>query len=231
MEINQSFQIPYPADAVWRCFQDSTGVVSCLPGASLSGPPEGGKLPLAMTVKLGPIVASFAGEAQMTLDDAQRAGSVAGGGSDRKSGSRVKGSARFLLHEVDGGHTRVDIAVEYTIAGSLAQFSRGGIIQELAERLTLAFRDNLKARLETDQRAGAPVAAAPGVAAEAAVQGAVNEAVIDPVNQAVDHAAQAAATPVAVAPAAPAPALDLGGLFWAMLMRRLRSWFGLSKQP
>jgi len=224
VEINQSFQIPFPADAVWRCFQDSAGIVACLPGASLSGPPEGGKLPLAMTVKLGPIVASFAGEAQMTLDDAQRAGSVAGGGSDRKSGSRVKGSARFLLHEIDGGHTRVDIAVEYTIAGSLAQFSRGGIVQELAERLTLAFRDNLKARLEADQPAAAPSAAAPAVTAEAAAQDAVKHAVHD-------DAAQAAAKPVAVAPAAPAAALDLGSLFWAMLMRRLRGWFGLSKQP
>jgi carbon monoxide dehydrogenase subunit G len=216
VEIEQSFQIPFPADAVWRRFQDCAGIVACLPGASLTGAPEGGKLPLAMTVKLGPIVASFAGEAQMNLDDAQRTGSVTGGGSDRKSGSRVKGSARFSLHEVESGQTRVDIAVEYAIAGSLAQFSRGGIVQELAERLTLAFRDNLKTSLE----AGQPVSTVPA-AAPAATPVATDGAPAEPAVAVVAVAATAAA------PAAPA-ALDLGGMFWALLVRRLRRLFGLA---
>src|SRR5258708_16962931 len=61
MEIEQSFTVPYPRDAVWACFHDTSGIVACLPGASLSAPPEGTLLKLAMQVKLGPIIAAFAG--------------------------------------------------------------------------------------------------------------------------------------------------------------------------
>lgn len=188
MEIEQSFQVPFPPEQVWRCFHDTEGIVACLPGAALTAPPEDGKLKLSMTVKLGPIVAAFAGEGEMKLDDAAWQGSVVGGGSDRKSGSRVKGEAAFSLHG-EGAATRVEVRVDYSIAGSLAQFSRGGIVRELAERMTAAFADNLKAKLDAQT---ATATAAPELAA--------------------------------AAPQASAP-LNLGNLFWPMLMARLKRLF------
>jgi carbon monoxide dehydrogenase subunit G len=155
MEIEQSFTVAYPLDDVWTSFHDTPGIVACLPGASLTAPPENGALKLAMTVKLGPIVASFAGDGEMTLDEHDRRGSVSGGGVDRKSASRVKGVAAFALHAISSVETRVDVKVDYTIAGTLAQFSRGGIVKELATRLTDAFAQNLKAKLDAQQHAGA----------------------------------------------------------------------------
>jgi len=153
MEIEQSFTVAYPLDDVWTSFHDTSGIVACLPGASLTAPPENGALKLAMTVKLGPIVASFAGDGEMTLDETGRRGSVSGGGVDRKSASRVKGVAAFALHAMSPAETRVDVKVDYTIAGTLAQFSRGGIVKELATRLTDAFAQNLKAKLDARQHA------------------------------------------------------------------------------
>jgi uncharacterized protein len=152
MEIEQSFTVAYPLDDVWTSFHDTPGIVACLPGASLTAPPENGALKLAMTVKLGPIVASFAGDGEMTLDENDKRGSVSGGGVDRKSASRVKGVAAFALHAISPGETRVDVKVDYTIAGTLAQFSRGGIVKELATRLTDAFAQNLKAKLDAQQQ-------------------------------------------------------------------------------
>ncbi len=67
---------------------------------------------------------------------------------DRKSSSRVKGVASFALEEAGAGETRVDVKVDYTIGGTLAQFSRGGIVKELATRMTEAFASNLKAKLD-----------------------------------------------------------------------------------
>jgi carbon monoxide dehydrogenase subunit G len=153
MEIEQSFTVAYPLDDVWTSFHDTPGIVACLPGASLTAPPENGALKLAMTVKLGPIVASFTGDGEMTLDETGRHGSVSGGGVDRKSASRVKGVAAFALHAMSPAETRVDVKVDYTIAGTLAQFSRGGIVKELATRLTDAFAQNLKAKLDARQHA------------------------------------------------------------------------------
>ena len=218
MEIQQSFTVPYQPDQVWRCFQDIEGIVSCLPGAALSAPPDHGALKLSMTVKLGPIVAAFAGDGTMVLDNVLMRGTINGSGSDRKSGSRVKGEAAFSLHDIGGAtpETRVDVQVDYAIAGSLAQFSRGGIVRELAERLTDAFSDNLQKKLEAENRQPAPAADTTPASVMSA--------------DAVQQAAMAAAPPPGVpaaARAAPAP-LNLGGLFWPMLLRRLKRLIGLS---
>src|ERR1700754_2015179 len=151
MEIEQNFTVPYPRDVVWACFRDTPGIVACLPGASLPAPPDDVRLKLAITVKLGPIVASFAGDGEMKLDDTAWRGSVIGGGVDRKSASRVKGEASFSLDDPTPRETRVDVKVDYAIAGSLAQFSRGGIVKELATRMTDAFAQNLKMKLDAAQ--------------------------------------------------------------------------------
>lgn len=224
MEIQQSFTVPFPPALVWRCFQDIEGIVVCLPGAALTAPPEQDQLKLSMTVKLGPIVAAFAGDGSMALDDSLMQGRLTGSGNDRKSGSRVKGEAAFSLHDASDAApaTRVDVKVDYSIAGSLAQFSRGGIVRELAERLTSAFSDNLRKKLEEENppaAAAAPTAPAPNVPAEPASEAQA------PIRQA---ASPAPATPAA--PRAASAPLDLGGLFWPMLLRRIRRLFGLEKK-
>jgi carbon monoxide dehydrogenase subunit G len=228
MELQQTFVVPFVPDAVWRCFRDTEAIVACLPGAALSGPAVDGKLPLTMTVKLGPIVAAFAGEGQMQLDDGTRSGAVTGSGADRKSGSRVKGEAAFALHEAatpDGGPaTRVEIRVDYAIAGSLAQFSRGGIVRELAARLTDAFADNLKRKLEATAMAPAQ---SPPEALPAAFT-APPTPVAAPAPAATDVPVEANLAPSATR-AAPANApLDLGAMFWPALWSRLRALLRLA---
>ncbi|MGO9933057.1 MAG: SRPBCC family protein [Steroidobacteraceae bacterium] len=149
MQIQQSLRVPFAPDQVWRRFHDIEGIVGCLPGAGLTAPPSEGRLLLSMAVKLGPIVANFAGQGQMWLDDTERRGRIVGGGSDRKSGSRIKGEAAFSLHDesTSTAATRIEIRVDYSIAGSLAQFSRDGIVRELAERMTGQFGANLQKKL------------------------------------------------------------------------------------
>jgi carbon monoxide dehydrogenase subunit G len=223
VQVEQTFKVPFPPVLVWRCFHDAEGIVACLPGASLTEPPVDRMLKLAMTVKLGPIVAAFAGDAEMKLDDSSLSGSVAGGGSDRKSGSRVKGEAAFSLHDESAATpvTRVEVKVDFTIAGSLAQFSRGGIVQELAVRMTDAFAKNLQQKLEAE---GAQVQADEVVVVPAAASAAESTSTLaDPV-----VAAQRPTAPPA-SPRQNAP-LDLGQLFWPMLLARLRRLFGFGKK-
>jgi hypothetical protein len=81
----------------------------------------------------------------------------------------------FGLHAQDGA-TRVEIKVDYALSGALAQFGRGAIVQEIAQRLTAEFAGNLTAALHTQARAGPldaaaaptspPAAAAPPVSRE-----------------------------------------------------------------
>ena len=63
---------------------------------------------------------------------------------------------RYALHAVkDGRATQVDVVVDFTLAGALAQFSRGAIATDLVKRLTAAFAKNLEAAIAGD---GAPAA-------------------------------------------------------------------------
>lgn len=149
MQLEQSFHIAAPVEVVWQAFHDVELLVDCLPGASIntsSTASEEGAIPLLFKVKLGPIAAGFAGQGRFDLDEAARIGAITGSAVDARSNSRVKGEARFALTEANGG-TDVRVKVDHTITGSLAQFSREGIVRALAEQLTKQFADNLQARL------------------------------------------------------------------------------------
>jgi aerobic carbon-monoxide dehydrogenase small subunit len=147
----ESFVIRKPPATVWNAFADIPAVAACLPGAVLTEYDDRavkGK----MSVKLGPISASFAGSAVIERDDAALRGVIRGAGSDRGTGSRTKGEVAYrLAPEGDGQQTWVALSVEYSLQGALAQFSRSGIAQDLARRLVADFAANLNARL-----AGAP---------------------------------------------------------------------------
>jgi carbon monoxide dehydrogenase subunit G len=208
VEIEQTFEVPFDRALVWRSFGDTVGIVGCLPGAALTAPPNAGRLKLSMTVKLGPIVATFAGDCQMHLDGATHTGSISGSGSDRQSGSRVKGEAAFSLHALDGvtPATRIDVRVDYAMTGNLAQFSRAGIVRELAARLTSSFAENLKKKLETENTAQEDAE--------------VHRPDVAPVATSEHVLIQAAASDrAAIAP------LNLNGLFWHLLLDRLKRFF------
>lgn len=155
MQIDQRFVLPLPPEAAWPAFRDVALLVECLPGASLAGPAVDGELPLRFDVKLGPIAAGFVGNGKATFDDAARSGVFEGAASDRRTHSRVKGAARFLM-SADGSGSLVTVEVDYALSGSLAQFGRAGIVRELASALTAQFASNLAARLVADAAAAAP---------------------------------------------------------------------------
>jgi carbon monoxide dehydrogenase subunit G len=146
MQLEQQFELPASPDAAWPAFQDIELLVGCLPGASLTGPAVDGHWPLRFDVKLGPIAAAFTGSGRVSFDDATRSGRFEGNAADKRTQSRVKGAADFSLAP-GGAGTVVQVRVDYALTGSLAQFSRGGIVRELAGALTAQFAANLAGRL------------------------------------------------------------------------------------
>ena len=155
MQLEESFSLPYGRSALWTAFEDVRMLVECLPGASLEGEPrataDGAELDLTFTVRLGPITAAFRGQGTLRRDASEWTGSVVGAGADRRSGSRVKGEATWMLAEEGPSATRVGIRVDYSLTGPLAQFSRGAIVKELAAALTRDFAANVRRRLEGGQ--------------------------------------------------------------------------------
>jgi carbon-monoxide dehydrogenase small subunit len=142
----ESFVVLRPPVETWRAFADLPAVASSLPGAVLTehdGQTAKGK----MTVKLGPIVAAFAGSAAIERDDAAMTGMIRGAGADGGTGSRTRGEVTYRLAPEGSASTRVFVVVEYSLQGALAQFSRSSIAQDLGRRLVAEFAANLNARL------------------------------------------------------------------------------------
>jgi aerobic carbon-monoxide dehydrogenase small subunit len=164
--ITQSFVLPHPLDAVWQLMADPGTVARSMPGMSLDGPPQGGKLKGRLEVKIGPISASFAGEGALQQIASEHRQIIQGRGGDRKSGSRVSGSVDYRLEKVAGASgseaTRVDVAMSYVLTGPLAQIGRSGIVRDLVRRIGAAFAQNLDAQLR-DPTANLPATSLGGL--------------------------------------------------------------------
>lgn len=144
----QSFVVNHPADVVWNFFGDVAGVAACLPGASLAGEPVDGHVEGQMKVKVGPISAEFQGVADITRDEVTRTGTIIGSGRDKRSNSATRGLVGYAVKQGDApDQTRVDVNIGFTLTGALAQFSRSGLVQDIAGRLIAMFVKNLEARL------------------------------------------------------------------------------------
>jgi carbon-monoxide dehydrogenase small subunit len=161
VRLSQSFVLEHPRAAVWALMSDPEAVATCMPGARLDGPPEpDGKIAGRIEVKLGPIVASFAGAGTVRQFPAEYRQVIEGHGADRKSGSRVSGSVEFRLSACTGPSggeaTQVDVVIGYALIGLLAQIGRSGLARDLAQRIGEAFAENIDARLRTPSGAAAP---------------------------------------------------------------------------
>lgn len=153
----QSFTVAHPADVVWEFFGRVGDVASCLPGASLTGEPVDGHVEGQIKVKVGPISAEFHGVADIARDDTSRTGTIEGAGKDKRSNSATRGRIAYAIKEGDEpGETRVDVTIGFTLTGMLAQFSRSGLVQDVANRLISVFVQNLEARLRHRAQGSAP---------------------------------------------------------------------------
>jgi carbon-monoxide dehydrogenase small subunit len=149
--------IARPPAVVWEALADFPAVAACLPGAELTEH-DARSVKGKLTVKLGPMVAAFAGSAVVERDDASLTGIAKGAGGDNASRTRTRGELTYRLTPGDGGTTRLSIAVAYDLQGPLAQFSRGSLAQDLGRRILGQFAATLNARLTGDT---APTAPAP----------------------------------------------------------------------
>ena len=143
-----SFSVDHPRAKVWDFFGRLGEVTTCLPGTSLLGTPTDDHVEPKIRIKVGPIIAEFEGVADVVRDPSNFAGMIRGSARDARSNSMTRGEIRYvLLDDKQGAATRVDLEVGYTLTGALAQFSRSGIVQDIAKRMTASFAGNLQVRL------------------------------------------------------------------------------------
>lgn len=156
--IEGGFQVPFPADQVWTFMVDLPAVAACLPGAAIQEH-DGDRVKGRIAIKFGPMAAAFNGAARLERDDANRRAVLRGAGQDTLSQSRATGDIAYQVRALEGGQTRVDVDLQYTLQGPLAQFSRSGLVQDFVRRMIADFGKNVGARLGAGADGEAPAQA------------------------------------------------------------------------
>jgi uncharacterized protein len=148
MKIEKSFELQHPRDFVWSRMNDVHLVAQCLPGASIVERLGENRYKGRMSVKVGPMAAAFDGEVAVDSRPETWTAVVSGKGADARSSSRASGAMTYRLSAGRApGATLVEVTSDINLAGPLAQFSKGSVMQEIANRITADFVKNFEATL------------------------------------------------------------------------------------
>jgi uncharacterized protein len=211
MKLEQTFDVAAPLEQVWAALNDLERVAPCLPGASITSHDEDGTYHGTFTVKLGPMTAAYNGTIRIEdVDEAAHRATLKARGTDKRGQGGANATIVNTLSEHEGG-TRVEAVTDFSITGRLAQFGRGGIMQDVSNRLLRDFAACLSTRL-AEAPAAAPAEPEPPAAEEVAAAATTPPSTPPP-----------AATPPPTAPAA--QPLKGGSLFFGVLWQRIKSLF------
>ncbi|MBV8219497.1 MAG: SRPBCC family protein [Solirubrobacterales bacterium] len=156
MKLEQSFEVAAPLEQVWRTLIDVEHVAPCLPGAAVTGRNEDGSYNGTFTVKIGPTTASYTGKLEMeNIDEAAHTATMQAQGTDKRGQGGAKATIFSRVVPADGSGTRVDVVTDYHITGRLARFGRGGMIEDISERLLREFAKRLQSSLAAQPAAPA----------------------------------------------------------------------------
>jgi hypothetical protein len=163
--IEKTFIVQAPADAVWDFLTDPRRVAACLPGAAITEQVDESTYAGTITVKAGPVTASYKGKLHFDRLD-REAGEAELSGSGQETRGKGGADMRMKSRVVARGPAETEVVVtsDVNVVGVLAQFGRG-MIQDVSDQLFGRFTDCMRGELEG--AAEAPVAEAPPAPAPA----------------------------------------------------------------
>lgn len=159
MELNDSFEVAHPIDAVWDVITDVERIAPCLPGAQLTGS-DGDAYEGLVKVKVGPITSQYKGKASFTErdDDAHRL-LMSASGRDTRGAGNASAEITVSLESLTDTSTQVSVHTDLTITGKVAQFGRG-VLADVSKKLMGQFADNLADLVAADVASDDPAEAA-----------------------------------------------------------------------
>src|SRR5262245_61114299 len=151
MEISKSFVVKASPEAAWNFLTDPVRVARCLPGAAITDRVDERTHAGTITVKVGPVTASYKGTMQFErLDPETRTAEIVASGQDMrgKGGAQLRMASRLV--ERAPGETEVTITSNVNVMGILAQLGRG-MIQDVSDQMFATFVAAARAELERPQ--------------------------------------------------------------------------------
>jgi carbon monoxide dehydrogenase subunit G len=164
VKLEQSFEVDAPVAEVWGALIDVERVAPCLPGAEITEKAGDGTYRGTFQVKLGPATAAYAGELQLeTADEAAHVCVMRANGRDKRGQGSAKATITSRMADAGGG-TRVEVETDLQITGRLARFGRGGMMEDISNRLMREFAECLAKQFAPAEPGAAGEPAAPPAA-------------------------------------------------------------------
>ena len=150
MKLEQAFEVQAPIEQVWEALIDLERVAPCLPGATITGHDDDGTYHGEFKVKLGPTTAAYRGTVKIEDADAStHTATMRANGTDKRGQGGAHATIVNSLTS-EGDVTRVQAVTDFTITGRLARFGRGGMIEDISNRLMRDFSACLQSRIVSE---------------------------------------------------------------------------------
>lgn len=157
MKLTNEFRVPLPPSEAWALLNNVERVVPCLPGAELIEARSDRSYVGKVAVRLGPVALSFQGTVTyQEVDEAQMRVKAHASGSEQKARGMAQADVVFKV-DADGDGSLVKIDTDLQLAGSIAQYARGGkLVQTAAQVIIDELALNLANQLEAESAGLAP---------------------------------------------------------------------------
>jgi len=139
--LTEKITIASPLETVWPLLSDPATVASCIPGATLSADREDDLWKGSISVKFGPTVAVFRGEADLTYDHDAHTCTIEGRGIDQRGASRALANG-LVTAAAAGEATELTVEGDYSVSGPLETFANAGGVH-VARALLAEFATNM----------------------------------------------------------------------------------------
>lgn len=149
MDLNHSITVNQSIAETWKILTDLERIAPCLPGAQLQEV-DGDVYKGVVKIKVGPIVATFKGEAQFAeRDDANFKATLKASGRDTGGKGNASATITAQLTSLSETSTVCNVVTDLAITGKVAQFGRGAMA-DISEKLIAQFADNLNTLIDTE---------------------------------------------------------------------------------
>src|SRR5262249_5489382 len=153
LEISKTFTIDAPKKAVWEFLTDPYRVARCLPGAAITEKIDDQNYTGTITVKVGPVSASYKGKIRFEkLDPAAGTAEIVALGQDVKGKGGADMRMQSRLKEFAPGKTEVSATSQVNITGILAQMG-SRMIQDVSDQMLQKFTEAMQTELGSHGKA------------------------------------------------------------------------------
>lgn len=148
LTIREHFSLAAAPDEVWSLLTDPERVVSCLPGAELTGVEGDDTYAGAVKVKVGSVTVAYRGTAVFEeIDPERRFVRIVGRGRERSGSGTASMTMESRVEESPEGGATVTVDAEIKLTGKMVRFGRG-MIQSVSSEIFREFTERFARRVE-----------------------------------------------------------------------------------